>query len=89
MRSDGTDADRSADAARARMRHPGRVVTVQQEQHQARACAHCDFEDPHLHPVRLQRRTGEVVESLVCRFCFMQLTGLTPGTARRTTRPER
>ena len=75
--------------ATIRSRGRGGLVNVQRDQPQVRVCAHCEFEDSHLHAVRLQRRTGEVVESLVCRFCYMQLTGIAPGTARAGTRQER
>ena len=53
------------------------------------ACAQCEFADQRLHRVRLQRPTGELVETLVCEYCFLQLTGVTPATARKLTRPER
>jgi hypothetical protein len=52
-------------------------------------CANCEFGDSKLHPVRLKRPTGIVTEALVCRFCLLQLAGVTPATARKATRLER
>jgi hypothetical protein len=69
---------------------PPHIVSPQQpDQSAMRVCGHCEVEDPRLHPVRLERRTGAIVELMVCRYCYLQLTGIAPSTARRATRPER
>jgi hypothetical protein len=52
-------------------------------------CANCEWLDTRLHRVRLERPTGSVTEAMVCYFCFLQLTGATPATSRKATRPER
>jgi hypothetical protein len=65
------------------------MVRIKDEEQARLACANCEFVAPRLHPVRLQRPTGEVVNSLVCHYCFLQLTGIAPATARRPIRRER
>jgi len=64
-------------------------MKVQRPHEATGRCANCEFVDQTLHRVRLRRPTGRVVESLVCSLCFVKLTGVTPSTARKLTRPER
>jgi len=64
-------------------------MTAQTVPEGVRLCANCEFPDRRLHALRQQQPTGTIVESLVCHYCFVQLTGVTPATARKVTRPER